>query len=73
MEGFTLEVGVEGEVVEAAVGEAVAVVFLRLGQSVSAIGSFCKDCATGGLWGDGRSTFCMLDPGDQVRFCEGGD
>lgn len=41
MEGLALEVGMEGEVVEAAVGEAVSIVFIVLLRSVCGCYFFC--------------------------------
>lgn len=68
IEGGVFEVRVEGEVVEAAVGEAVAIVWGFKG-SASRVGS-----CTGRMWGErvGGVTFGIFRPGDEVYFCEGG-
>lgn len=61
VEGGAFEVGVEGEVVESAVGEAVSVIW---GLIVSVVI---------GKWVGVGGTFCIFHSSDQVRFCEGGD
>lgn len=80
VQGFALEVGVQGEVVEAAVGEAVAVIcrvliplcllcVLKLSECLGNRGAGREK-----PWMDGgRITFRILHPCDQVGFRECGD
>lgn len=77
VEGALLHIGVEGEVVEAAVGEAVAVICEFGGvecQSRFLEGGRCGDEL---LWWrevEGEvTTFCVFGSGDEVCFCEGRD
>lgn len=81
VEGALLRVRVQGEVVEAAVGEAVAVIFFGcysvsveiIGKGEGGKGGKVEGIGGVSEGGGGFHTFGVLGPSDEVRFGEGGD